>query len=541
MKGLHRPETTSRQLMRVTRLGSVLLPLAVLVFISAGYFMTNDGFRSENQLSVMLAAFSWIVLGIILTQKKTRYQYESAGWLIAYHIIMAAILILITGFDAPIVYLWSILLLMSFVFFGFRAFSISLAGLVAIGLLDNVLFDPSPISIGSNLIYSTIVAIVGGISVGMIRGADTDQSHIDDSLRQEELQRQQLTTLINNLAEAIINLDPQGRIKLYNAATLNLLDTNTSIDGKYIDKVLSFTDSDGKPVKLSKDLKSIQSVTVRDDLFSTISEETLRLELTISPVRSNYGSSNKKAGWIIIMRDVTAAKSLEEERDEFISVVSHELRTPIAIAEGTISNVQLILERGDIDEKTFKPAIDMAHEQILFLSKMVNDLSTLSRAERGVADAKEDIDVDELVHGLYTDYEPAATKKGLHLDLHMPAQCGTIRASRLYLKELLQNFITNAIKYTDKGTVTIDVTRSTDDTISFAITDTGIGISKSDQKRVFDKFYRAEDYRTRETSGTGLGLYVAAKLAKKLGTNIEMTSRLNHGSKFSIVISAKGE
>jgi signal transduction histidine kinase len=166
---------------------------------------------------------------------------------------------------------------------------------------------------------------------------------------------------------------------------------------------------------------------------------------------------------------------------------------------------------------------------------MVNDLSTLSRAERGVGDAAEDIDVAELVHGLYNEYQPQAEAKDLALDLHMPHTVGSVHASPLYLKELLQNFITNAIKYTREGSVTIDV-KVRKDSVLFTVTDTGIGISKADQKRIFDKFYRAEDYRTRETSGTGLGLYVAVKLAKKLGTKISMKSRLNHGSAFSVAL-----
>lgn len=538
MKGLYRPETTSRELMNVTRLGSILLPLAVLIFFFVDFVFIQSSFRSDAKFAILFAASAWLLLGLSLSRGKTVYQIQTVGWIIAYHFFMASILLLVTGFQSPIVYLWSILLLVSFVYFGFVAFGISLVSLVAVGLLDNLLFGGSLAAYGSSIAYSGIVAVIGGISVGMIRGADRDQSHIDASRQQEELQRQQLTTLVNNLAEAIINLDAQGKVRLYNAATLNLLDTNTSIQDKYIDKVFSSRDNKGKQLKLNKELKSIQSVTVRDDLYTTISDEKIRLELTISPVRSNYDTSNKNAGWIIIMRDVTAAKSLEEERDEFISVVSHELRTPIAIAEGTISNVQLMLRRGHLSEKTFKPALNMAHDQILFLSKMVNDLSTLSRAERGVADATEEIDVDELVHGLYQDYEPEAKAKGLHLDLHMPAKCGTIQASRLYLRELLQNFITNSIKYTAEGSVKIDVTRTPDNKVNFTVSDTGIGISKSDQKRIFEKFYRAEDYRTRETSGTGLGLYVAAKLARKLGTHIEVSSRLNHGSKFSISVSA---
>src|SRR5690606_38709797 len=112
-------------------------------------------------------------------------------------------------------------------------------------------------------------------------------------------------------------------------------------------------------------------------------------------------------------------------------------------------------------------------------------------------------------------YEDDATDKKLKLDLDAPGKLGNIYASRLYIEELLQNFITNAIRYTKEGSVTI-IARRKGDSVHFAVKDTGIGISRSDQTKIFKKFYRSEDYRIRETNGTGLGLYVSAKLARKL-------------------------
>ena len=128
-----------------------------------------------------------------------------------------------------------------------------------------------------------------------------------------------------------------------------------------------------------------------------------------------------------------------------------------------------------------------------------------------------------------------AAARHLALDLHLSPKLGHITVSRLYLEEVLQNFLTNAIKYTQKGSITLIAKRSPH-SIRLAVKDTGIGISKHEQKKIFDKFYRAEDYRTRETSGTGLGLYIVRKLARKLSTEVELESRLNHGSEFSIVL-----
>ena len=284
-------------------------------------------------------------------------------------------------------------------------------------------------------------------------------------------------------------------------------------------------------------LKEASRTTRRDDLRHVYADgEQVRLEITFAPIKSTYGllkKSRQESGYIVIARDVTKQKSLEEERDEFISVVSHELRTPITIVEGTLSNLQLLMEKDrQADEKVLQSTIKTAHDQVIYLAKMVNDLSTLSRAERGVADEPELIDVADLIHALHRQYQQDASKKGLSLNIDAGTKLGKIKASRLYTEELLQNFITNAIKYTKEGDITIAAKRSKD-TVTFSVKDSGIGISRGDQIKIFQKFYRSEDYRIRETSGTGLGLYVSAKLAHKLGTRIDLKSRLNHGSTFS--------
>lgn len=360
------------------------------------------------------------------------------------------------------------------------------------------------------------------------------------NLINDNLQKDRFITIINNLNQAVVSTDAEGVIDIYNAATLNLLDTNLSLKGKTIDSVFKLKNQAGERVKLLSEMnKSIESVT-RDDLVTIDSDgQQMRLEIIYSPIRSSYIKTKKSdilGGYIVMFRDITKAKSLEEERDEFISVVSHELRTPIAISEGSLSNLELMMQHPDTSPKMREDAVKSAHEQILFLAKMVNDLSTLSRAERGVADTKELVDVKELVKKLYDEYAPQAHKKKLHFDIDLGPSLGHVNASKLYLEELLQNLVTNSIKYTKTGSIKI-IVKKNDNKVTFAIKDTGIGISKYDKERIFDKFYRSEDYRTRETSGTGLGLYVAKKLAHKLDTHIDVTSRLNHGSTFSITMS----
>ena len=236
-----------------------------------------------------------------------------------------------------------------------------------------------------------------------------------------------------------------------------------------------------------------------------------------------------------MLRDITHEKSLEEERDEFISVVSHELRTPIAIAEGNLGNAEFILEKTK-DVSQVKDALTQAHGQVLFLAGMINDLSTLSRAERGKLEAEvEDINAHDLIDELGKLYTPDAEKKGLKLHTETDPALELLKSSRLYVREILQNFITNSIKYTESGSVTIGAHKRAGG-VMFTVTDTGIGISKADQEKVFDKFFRSEDFRTRQNSGTGLGLYVTMKLTRLIHAEIELESELNKGSTFSIFI-----
>lgn len=342
-------------------------------------------------------------------------------------------------------------------------------------------------------------------------------------------EHQRMITLINNITDAILSTDEHGIINTYNSAALNLIDTNSGINGEHISQVLNLETIDKKPIDIFKELTKSSAIRQRDDVLMKIGDDDyIRLEVTLAPVQS--GDKMTPDGYVLILRDITKTKSLEEERDEFISVVSHELRTPIAIAEGSLSNAKLLVERKMTSK--IPEAIDESHKQILFLARMINDLSTLSRAERGVADETEIIDIAELAAQINSEYSPQASEKGLAFNLDIDGRLGVVKVSRLYLEEILQNFITNAIRYTPKGSITLSIKKTKSGEIIFKVIDTGIGISKADMAKIFDKFYRAEDYRTRETKGTGLGLYVSAKLAKKLGCKIEVESRLNHGSVF---------
>lgn len=349
------------------------------------------------------------------------------------------------------------------------------------------------------------------------------------------IEHERLSSLINSMADGVLAIDDQQNIAVYNGATLNILDINTAITNKPIHTVLRLVDKQDQLVNISRLISETKtSYSSRDFCLSYPDGSKINLYISIAPVRLGYGHDGTR-GHVILLRDITHEKSLEEERNEFISVVSHELRTPITIAEGNISNAQIIVERGG-DTTKITEALRLAHEQIVFLSEMINDLSTLSRAERDKLVVEvESINVHQLISDIVTNHNEEATKKGLQITTDLNPKLELLNTSKLYLKEILQNFVTNAIKYTEHGTVTIGASPSSSG-VQFYIKDTGIGISRNDQLKIFDKFFRSEDFRTRQSSGTGLGLYVTLKLAKLLHAEINVQSELNKGSVFTITV-----
>jgi two-component system, OmpR family, phosphate regulon sensor histidine kinase PhoR len=533
----------NEQTAKIMRLSGLLMPAVLVCYGILVQYNIVDSSHYAGDIVFYSMMVPWLLLASYQYLFPSKSPNSSLMRFAFYHVFSAFYILLVSGFSTPFIATWVLLIMASYSYFSRPGLMFSLGVLAITTIGDSLQHLNNPDVVATNILTSLGLLIVSLTAIAISRVQEVDSSELSKSKALELLQRDRILTIVNNLADAVLSTDKNGVISVYNAASLNLLDTNIDLNGKHIDEALKLKVKGDEEFSLFNSMKKSRSVIVRDDLTMEIDGELIRLEVTYSPIRSSYSQSKKtqaQDGFVLILRDVTKAKSLEEERDEFISVVSHELRTPITIAEGTISNVQLMMDRPDMPEKILKQGIATAHDQVMFLARMVNDLSTLSRAERGVADTPELIEVRTLVDDLYKEYAPQAEAKGLHFNLDVGTHLGQVTASSLYLRELLQNFITNSIKYTKEGSVTLSIRRD-NGKVTFEVKDTGIGISKSDQAKIFEKFYRSEDYRTRETGGTGLGLYVATKLAKKLGTKIGIHSRLNHGSAFSFTLSDKNK
>ena len=377
----------------------------------------------------------------------------------------------------------------------------------------------------------TIFALNLAFIVFGIRQQQTQKKMFEAHKKSEDT-RNRLLTIINSLTDAVLSVDSRGRVELYNSATLDLLDEDKQIVGKNLSKICKLSKINTEIFDMQEIFRIGKPYFSTNDLILSKDDERLRIEIEIIRIRESSSKKNRERSkkFVVILRDITKQKTLDEERDEFISVVSHELRTPVAILEGSLSNLRLLIQK-KAPSKLLETTAETAYKQNTFLATMVNDLSALSKVERGINHQAEIIHPQELAESLFNKYHKSAAEKGLSLNLNLDNKLNSVKTSKLYLEELLQNFITNSLKYTHEGSIEICFKNSPKGVI-FEIKDTGIGISSSDQKRIFEKFYRSEDWRTRETGGTGLGLYVSSKLAAKMGTKIQVESKLNHGSKF---------
>ena len=536
-------EKVDKRLQIAVRSVGAVLPLLALTF---GLLMKFDilPFKLSFFNDTLLIFFAlFMIIGFATLTMSNRPRLQLAIRIFGAELVFMLYTLLVSGFSSYLAICWLILVYESYRVFQDKGMRISFAIIIATFILDFVLRADQ---INGEFIYNNLVALILVIGASIFVTSMTkvqmeEEENLKESEAKERLERSRLETLINSMSSGIISFDRHGIIHKFNASSLSLLDTNANIQGKSINDVVTLTDKDGYAFSVLDIAQDLSSSAMRDDLYYHYkdSDEVVRLEIILSPIKATFSAAGQDedvdAGYIMIMRDVTKEKSLEEERETFISVVSHELRTPIAIAEGAIGNAMFLNSKGMLTAKNLGTSLSAVHDNITALSRMVNDLNTLSRAESNDDEKREPLQVADMIDALYNKHAADAVTKGLQLNIDRQQTMDMVLTSRLYLTDILENFISNALKYTTEGSITL-FAKQVADTITVGVKDTGNGIAKTDLPKIFDKFYRSEDYRTRETGGNGLGLYIASRLAAKLGTTITVESRYHHGSEFSITL-----
>lgn len=517
-------------------LGVVSAVIATLLAIQMASGTAD--FRAPGFVVVATFILNLILVPILLFLA-TRISSLLLPALSAAHVSFGIIFVFYDEVYSPFSPLWAALALLTAMYFGWKGFVWSNLAFLTAATSYIVIYgqyqpdeNNSPYTLAAAMVMA-MTLLLSYIFVKIVFDSQEKNKELMKARYSEQIQINRSLVLINSMDNPVLTLTIDGIITSQNSAAQAFFDTNESLIGKHIDGMFQLHDQINRRVTIASLIKNTKSSIIREDISIGSGPAKIRLMIQVSKIRVSF--KVKDQGVVLIIRDITKQKTLEEEKDEFISVVSHELRTPIAIAEGSLSNLILMQER-NVEKNKIHEASVAAHHQVVYLAQMINDLSTLSRAERGVGDDVELIDTPALLHELFSRYKPEADLKNLQLNLDVPSTLPSIQTSKLYLEEILQNFITNSLKYTQSGSVTITAKQLNNKHVCFSVSDTGIGMTKSDISHIFEKFYRSEDFRTRETSGTGLGLYVVNKLAEKLGIKIKVTSRINHGSTFSFDI-----
>lgn len=227
--------------------------------------------------------------------------------------------------------------------------------------------------------------------------------------------------------------------------------------------------------------------------------------------------------------DMNALRKLERMRREFLANVSHELRTPVFAIQGF---VETLLNGAIKDDKVNMKFLEKANSHTVSLSNLVNDLIEISMIESGeLRMSFRFFQVKNELEIIMSEMQPIAEKKGLKLTLLPFRDELKVLGDKNRLKQVFNNLLGNAIKYTEKGEITISVIEE-DNSVLFKISDTGIGIPEEDLNRIFERFYMVDKARSKEMGGTGLGLSIVKHIIEAHGSKIEVKSQIGKGSEF---------
>jgi len=236
---------------------------------------------------------------------------------------------------------------------------------------------------------------------------------------------------------------------------------------------------------------------------------------------------------LVVVQDVTQERQLESVRRDFVANASHELKTPAASIQAAAETIRTAASE---DPSVIPRFAAQLEREAARLSRIVSDLLDLSRLESGSA-LDESVALDAIVRDEGERFEEPAAEAGVGLSVRADG-IPRVRGSSRDLALLVRNLVDNAIRYTRPGGhVDVDLT-SDDGEVVLAIVDTGLGIPSRDLPRIFERFYRVDRARSRETGGTGLGLSIVKHVAENHGGRVEVTSELGQGTRFEVRLPA---
>ena len=347
----------------------------------------------------------------------------------------------------------------------------------------------------------------------LLHRIDKQNKQIRDQLAQLKEKTDQFEQITASMNEGLILLDAEGKILSINPAAAKLFETSPACVG------LAFLVID-RSAAMREGVQKALSGKHAEFLTSRHGSE---YQIGISPI----ASGGKLLGAVVLAFDVTEQVNSQRNRQEFTANVSHELKTPLQ----SILNSAQLLQSGLVkpeDHAKFTGYICSEAERLL---NLINDVIRLSQLDENGEFSKERVNLYQVSLQVLQSLLPAADQRNITVELL--GENTVVTGVRQLAYELIYNLCDNAIRYNkDGGKVTVTVGSD-----SVTVTDTGIGIPKEHQARIFERFYRVDKSHTRETGGTGLGLSIAKHAAQRLGARIELDSIVGEGTTMRIIFS----
>ncbi|WP_240474481.1 sensor histidine kinase [Thomasclavelia saccharogumia] len=334
---------------------------------------------------------------------------------------------------------------------------------------------------------------------------------IHDTMEKLKDEQVKINGILNQMKEGFILLD----------SDLNVLMVNRKAQKLY-----------NNTIKLGDSIKNFIFDFKIIDILDHLDEEQQRIEIEKEKQFYNCYIAKVDYGVTLLFVNITEQHNALKMRQEFFSNVSHELKTPMT----SIRGYSELLETGVINDKeASKRALDKIHDEVNNMSSLINDILMISRLENKDIDViKHPVHIEPLVNEVIDTMQVEIDKKNLTVNKEISDIVYISNHQHMY--QLLSNLITNAIKYNvQNGSITIK-SYDQERNIVIEVNDTGRGISKIDQGRVFERFFRCDQGRDKETGGTGLGLAIVKHIVQYYQGNITLTSKLGQGTTFKVVL-----
>lgn len=336
------------------------------------------------------------------------------------------------------------------------------------------------------------------------------------------------------IGDGAIATDEYGHVTRINPAALSILGIKSDEAlNKWFPRIINAVKPDNTPMPLIERpifKMFLTGKSVSEKMFYRVkNDRIIPVYTTVSPIMVG----NTPVGAIEVFRDITHENEIDKMKSEFISIASHQLRTPLS----TIKTYAHMLNEGYMGKvsKEQAKALKTITKATNNMNDLIATLLNISRIESGgIKVYRKSFDTRQLAEEVVKELGLTAKEKQIKISLQLPNRPAIIKTDSLIVKEVLNNLVNNAIKYTPKrGNIFVTIQNQRTQ-ILFSVRDTGLGIPEQSQDKIFSKFFRAKNVIQKETTGTGLGLYVVKGLVLILHGKIWFKSMEHTGSTFFV-------